>query len=77
MRCIAVCQPELVIRMLDEALVPSFEVEFLVESKPVARRLHDANTIPRLPQQRGQTAGKKSFSNASIRAGDEEAAKAL
>src|SRR5712691_12508817 len=43
MRCLAVCQTELVIRMLDEALVPSFEVEFLVESKPVARRLHDAN----------------------------------
>jgi nanoRNase/pAp phosphatase (c-di-AMP/oligoRNAs hydrolase) len=28
--------------MLDEALVPSFEVEFLVESKPLARRLHEA-----------------------------------
>jgi nanoRNase/pAp phosphatase (c-di-AMP/oligoRNAs hydrolase) len=28
--------------MLDEILLPSFEVEFLVESKPVARRLHDA-----------------------------------
>ena len=28
--------------MLDEALAPSFEVEFLVESKPLARRLHDA-----------------------------------
>jgi nanoRNase/pAp phosphatase (c-di-AMP/oligoRNAs hydrolase) len=42
MRCLAVCQTELVIRMLDEALAPSFEVEFLVESKPVARRLHDA-----------------------------------
>jgi len=42
MRCLAVCQTELVIRMLDEALVPSFEVEFLVESKPMARRLHDA-----------------------------------
>src|SRR5580765_3514235 len=43
MRCLAVCQTELVIRMLDEALVPSFEVEFLVESKPLARRLHDAH----------------------------------
>ena len=42
MRCLAVCQTELVIRMLDESLMPSFEVEFLVESKPVARRLHDA-----------------------------------
>jgi nanoRNase/pAp phosphatase (c-di-AMP/oligoRNAs hydrolase) len=42
MRCLAVCQTELVIRMLDEVLLPSFEVEFLVESKPLARRLHDA-----------------------------------
>ena len=42
MRCLAVCQNELVIRMLDEILLPSFEVEFLVESKPLARRLHEA-----------------------------------
>ncbi|MBI3048627.1 MAG: DHH family phosphoesterase [Acidobacteria bacterium] len=42
MRCLAVCQTELVIRMLDEILLPSFEVEFLVDSKPVARRLHEA-----------------------------------
>jgi nanoRNase/pAp phosphatase (c-di-AMP/oligoRNAs hydrolase) len=28
--------------MLDEILLPSFEVEFLVESRPLARRLHDA-----------------------------------
>src|SRR5215203_6484080 len=41
MRCVAVCQTELAIRMLDEILLPSFEVEFLVESKPLARRLHD------------------------------------
>jgi nanoRNase/pAp phosphatase (c-di-AMP/oligoRNAs hydrolase) len=41
-RCLAVCQDELVIRMLDEILLPGFEVEFVVESKPVARRLHDA-----------------------------------
>jgi len=42
MRCLAVCQTELAIRMLDEILRPSFEVEFLVESRPVARRLHEA-----------------------------------
>jgi nanoRNase/pAp phosphatase (c-di-AMP/oligoRNAs hydrolase) len=41
-RCLAVCQDELVIRMLDEILLPGFEVEFIVESKPAARRLHDA-----------------------------------
>jgi nanoRNase/pAp phosphatase (c-di-AMP/oligoRNAs hydrolase) len=29
--------------MLDEALALSFDVEFLVESKPLARRLHDAD----------------------------------
>jgi nanoRNase/pAp phosphatase (c-di-AMP/oligoRNAs hydrolase) len=28
--------------MLDEILLPSFEVDFLIESKPLARRLHEA-----------------------------------
>jgi nanoRNase/pAp phosphatase (c-di-AMP/oligoRNAs hydrolase) len=42
MRCLAVCQNELVVRMLDEILLPNFEVDFLVEGKPLARRLHDA-----------------------------------
>ena len=42
MRVLAICQDELVIRSLDEVLIPSFEVEFLVESRPLARRLHDA-----------------------------------
>src|SRR3989475_5328513 len=42
MRCLAVCQDELVIRMLDEILLPGFEVEFIAESRPVARRLRDA-----------------------------------
>ena len=32
----------MVIRSLDEVLLPSFEVDFLVESRPLARRLHDA-----------------------------------
>jgi nanoRNase/pAp phosphatase (c-di-AMP/oligoRNAs hydrolase) len=42
MKCLAVCQTELAIRMLDEILLPSFEVEFLVENKLLARRLHDS-----------------------------------
>jgi nanoRNase/pAp phosphatase (c-di-AMP/oligoRNAs hydrolase) len=42
MRCLAVCQDELVIRMLGEILLPGFEVEFVVDAKPLARRLHDA-----------------------------------
>ena len=33
MRCVAVCQDELVIRMLDEILLPGFEVQFIVETK--------------------------------------------
>jgi len=41
-RVLAICQDELVIRSLDEVLLPSFEVGFLVESRPLARRLHDA-----------------------------------
>ncbi len=42
MRCLAVCQDELLIRMLGEILLPGFEVEFIVERRTVARRLHDA-----------------------------------
>src|SRR4029079_8744693 len=42
MRCLAACQTELAIRMLDEILLPSFEVEFIVARKPLARRLHDS-----------------------------------
>jgi len=42
MRCLAVCQDELVIRMLNEILLPGFEVEFIVENRPLARRLHDS-----------------------------------
>ena len=42
MRCLAVCQTELVVRMLETALASSFELEFLVESRALARRLHEA-----------------------------------
>jgi hypothetical protein len=42
MRCLTVCEDELIIRMLDEILLPGFDVEFIVESKITARRLHDA-----------------------------------
>jgi nanoRNase/pAp phosphatase (c-di-AMP/oligoRNAs hydrolase) len=42
MRCLAVCQDELVIRMLDEILLPGFEVEFIVEKGPLGRRLQEA-----------------------------------
>jgi len=42
MKCLAVCQDELLIRTLHQVLAPTFEVEFLVESRPVCRRLHEA-----------------------------------
>ena len=42
MKCVAICQDELVIRALDQVLVPGYDVEFIVESKPLARRLHEA-----------------------------------
>ena len=30
MRCLAVCQDELVVRMLGEILMPGFEIQFIV-----------------------------------------------
>ena len=42
MKCLAVCQDELVIRILAKALKPPLNVEFLVEDRLLARRLHDA-----------------------------------
>jgi nanoRNase/pAp phosphatase (c-di-AMP/oligoRNAs hydrolase) len=40
-RALAVCQDELVIRTLHRVLSGVFEIEFLVESRPLARRLVD------------------------------------
>jgi nanoRNase/pAp phosphatase (c-di-AMP/oligoRNAs hydrolase) len=42
MRCLAICQDELIIRTLDTVLQPAFDLEFIVESRPLARKLHDA-----------------------------------
>ena len=41
MRALAVCQDELVIRTLHRVLSGAFDVEFFVESRPLARRLVD------------------------------------
>ena len=41
MRALAVCQDELVIRTLHQVLSTAFDIEFLVESRPLARRLVD------------------------------------
>ena len=42
MRCLAICQDELVIKVLDEILLPSFDIEFLVDSRTLTRRLTEA-----------------------------------
>ena len=45
MKCLAVCQDELLIRTLHQVLAPTFSVEFLVENRTLGRRLHD-NGLP-------------------------------
>lgn len=42
MRVVGICQDELVIRTLDDVLKATFELDFLVESRPLARRLSEA-----------------------------------
>ena len=42
MRVVGICQDELVIRTLDDVLKSTFELDFLVESRPLARRLAEA-----------------------------------
>jgi nanoRNase/pAp phosphatase (c-di-AMP/oligoRNAs hydrolase) len=42
MKCLSVCHSELVIRTLEQVLPPQFDVDFLVDSRPLARRLHEA-----------------------------------
>ena len=42
MKCVAVCNDELVVKALHRALSPTLELEFLLEDRAAARRLHDA-----------------------------------
>jgi nanoRNase/pAp phosphatase (c-di-AMP/oligoRNAs hydrolase) len=42
MKCLSICHSELVIRTLEQVLPPRFDVDFLVDSRPLARRLHEA-----------------------------------
>ncbi len=43
MRCVAVCHTELVVRLLKAVLGPSAELDVLVESRALARKLEDPN----------------------------------
>jgi nanoRNase/pAp phosphatase (c-di-AMP/oligoRNAs hydrolase) len=40
MRCLAVCHTELLVRLLDAVLTPSCELDVVLESGPLARRVH-------------------------------------
>ncbi len=43
MKCVAVCRDETVIRILASALAPTFDTEFVVEDRLLARRLSDCD----------------------------------
>jgi nanoRNase/pAp phosphatase (c-di-AMP/oligoRNAs hydrolase) len=45
MKCLAICQSDLAVRILDSVLPPNFEVEFLTENRTLARRLHEKEGI--------------------------------
>ena len=42
MKCVAVCKDELIVKAIHRALSPTLELEFLLEDRAAARRLHDA-----------------------------------
>jgi len=62
MRCLAVCHSELVVRLLNRVLPPRFDVDFLVESRTLARRLHDAE----LPVAAGDTRKTDTYVKADV-----------
>ena len=41
MKCVAICRDELVVKTLHRAIRRDLDVEFFVEERPLARRLHD------------------------------------
>jgi nanoRNase/pAp phosphatase (c-di-AMP/oligoRNAs hydrolase) len=43
MRCLAVCHTELVVRLLDAVVTPSYELDVLVESPALGGRFHEAS----------------------------------
>ena len=52
MQCVAVCQDELVVKALHRALASSLDLEFLLEDRAAARRLHDAGIPARVADPR-------------------------
>ena len=52
MQCVAVCQDVLLVKALHRALASSVELEFLLENRAAARRLHDAGIPSRVANPR-------------------------
>ena len=52
MRCVAVCQDVLVVKVLHRALSSSLDLEFLLDDRAAARRLHDAGVNVRVADPR-------------------------
>ena len=48
MNCVAVCQDDLIVMTLHEALAPTLDIEFLVEERPQGRRLGSAGIPTRV-----------------------------
>ena len=48
MNCVAVCQDDLIVMTLHEALAPTLDIEFLVEERPQGRRLSSAGIPTRV-----------------------------
>ena len=62
MKCLVVCQDELIIRILDRTLKPALDVEFLVEDRLLARRLHETEVTVHV----GNTQEVESYLRADI-----------
>ena len=52
MRCVAVCRDVLVVRVLHRALAAHLDLEFLIDDRAAARRLHDAGMRVRVADPR-------------------------
>ena len=64
MKCIAVCQGDLVARTLHQALAPTLDIEFFVEDRTLSRRLNNDG----IPTKVGDTRRVDTFTKANITA---------
>ena len=67
MNCVAVCQDDLIVMTLHEALAPTLDIEFLVEDRPQGRRLGSAG----IPTRVGDPYQIKTYLKANVTAAGE------